>query len=133
MTLGEHCDPENGSLAKLLQVYFNPVEAMVKNCEPALKGIGRWNLELLGLSTRRSQAWLGIPARLGHCKSPLDGVNEQLKFWQTAASDYWETSHRLAAASWGACAIIPHLNDLAQRDYMTVQGSRTVQRDRRAA
>ena len=105
-------------MGNLSQAYFGGLDTMVKGCEPALKGVGRWNLELIGLMTRRSQAWLEIPARLGQCKTPVDAFNEQMRFWQTAAADYADGSRRLAAA-WGACAMMPKLNGTQPRDYIT--------------
>jgi hypothetical protein len=105
-------------LGNLSQAYFGGFDTMVKGCEPALKGIGRWNLEVFGLTTRRAQAWLEMPARLGRCKTPTDLLSEQVRFWQTAAADYADSSRRLMAA-WGACAVMPKLNGAQPRDYIT--------------
>jgi len=118
MSGSERFDTKTGPLGNPSQVYFSGLDAMVKGCEPALKGVGRWNLELIGLMTRRTQAWLGVPVRLSQCKSPSDLVNEQMRFWQTAAGDYAQASHRLAAA-FGACAVMPGLNGAQPRDYIT--------------
>src|SRR5262249_32048707 len=102
MSGNERLEAKSGPLGNLSQAYFGSPDTGVKGCEPALKGIGQFNLVWLGLLTRRSQAWLEIPLRLGRCKTPVDLINEQLRFWQAAASDYVETQHRLAAAV-GAC------------------------------
>ena len=125
MSGSERLDSKVGPLANLSQAYFGGLDAMMKGYEPALKGAGRWNLELIGLMTRRTQAWLEIPARLRRCKTPTDVMNEQMRFWQTATSQYADGSHRLAAA-FGACAVMPHFNGawggktVAQsRDYIT--------------
>jgi hypothetical protein len=48
----------------------------------------------------------------------MDVLNEQLRFWQTAAADYAEGQHRLAAAL-GSCAVLPKLNGAQSRDYIT--------------
>ena len=104
MSGSERLDSKAGPLGNLSQTYFGSLDMMVKGCEPALKGVGHWNLELIGLTTRRSQAWLEIPARLGQCKTPVDVYNEQMRFWQTAAADYADGSRRLVAA-WSACAM----------------------------
>ena len=117
MSGNERLDSKAGPLGNLSQNYFGGLDAMVKGCEPALKGVGRWNLELIGLATRRSQAWLEIPARLGQCKTPVDVFNEQMRFWQAAVADYADGSGRLAAA-WGACAVLPKLNGAQPRDYI---------------
>ena len=100
------------------QAYFGGLDMMVKGYEPALKGVGRWNLEMLGLMARRAQAWLEIPSRLSQCKTPADLFKEQTRFWQAAAADYTEGSQRLTAA-WSACAVMPKLNGAQQRDYIT--------------
>lgn len=117
MNASERMNSEGGPLGNLSQVYFGGLDNMVKRAEPALKSIGRWNLELAGLTTRRSQAWLEMPMRLGRCRTPVDVFNEQMRFWQTAAADYADSWRRLSAA-WGACAVMPKLNG-ATRDYMT--------------
>ena len=118
MSGSERLDSKAGPLGDLSQAYFGSLDMMVKGCEPALKGVGRLNLELVGFMTRRSQAWLEMPARLGRCKTPVDLFSEQMRFWQTAAADYAEGSRRLSAA-WGACAVMPKLNGTQPRDYMT--------------
>ncbi len=125
MSGSERLDPKSGPLGNLSQAYFGTLDKMMKGCEPALKGAGRWNFELVGLLTQRSREWFEIPARLSRCKSPADIVNEQMRFWQTAAAHYADASHRLAAAV-GACAVSPYFNGAwvretiaRSRDYIT--------------
>ena len=65
----ERLDSKAGPLGNLSQTYYGSLDMMAKGFEPALKGVGRWNLELIGLLTRRSQAWLEMPARLGQCRT----------------------------------------------------------------
>ena len=113
----ERIDTKAGPLGNLSQAYFGSFDMMVKGCEPAVKGAGRWNLELTGLMTRRTQAWMEIPVRLGRCRTPIDVFNEQLRFWQAAAADYVEGQQQLAAAL-GACAVMPKLNGAQPRDYI---------------
>lgn len=114
----ERLDPKAGPLGNLSQAYFCNLDAMVKGCEPALKGAGRWSLELVGLTAKRAQAWLEIPARLAKCKTPADVFGEQMRFWQAAASDYAEGYHRLLAV-WGASTPLAKGNGAQQRDYIT--------------
>ena len=118
MKANERIESKGGPLGNLSQAYFNGVDNMVKGAEPTLKSVGRWNLELIGLATRRSQAWLEMPVRLGRCRTPVDVFNEQMRFWQTAVADHADAWRRLTAA-WGACAIVPKLNGAQARDYMT--------------
>jgi len=137
MSGSERLDSKAGPLGNLSQVYFGSLDVMAKGFEPALKSVARWNLELASLMARRSQAWLAVPARLMQCKTPVDLVNEQMRFWQSAAADYTEGSRRLGAA-WGACAAMPKLNGTQPRDYMAFDTPKDAQAmsgrgDRRAA
>lgn len=125
MSGSERLDPKAGPLGNLSQAYFGTLDKVMKGYEPALKGAGRWNLELVGLMTRRSREWLELPTRLTQCKTPIDVMNAQVRFWQTAASQYADASHRLAAA-FGACGVMPYLNGAwggeivsQTRDYIT--------------
>jgi hypothetical protein len=125
MSGSERLDPKAGPLGNLSQAYFGTLDQAIKRCEPVLKGLGRWNLEVLALTSKRTREWLDIPARLTRCKSPADLVNEQMRFWQTAASQYADASHRLAAA-FGSCAVMPYFNGTwggetvaRARDYIT--------------
>jgi hypothetical protein len=143
----ERLDPSSGPLGNLSQAYFGCLDAVVQGYEPALRGVGRWNLELMGLLSRRARAWLEIPSRISQCKTPQDLINEQMRFWQTAAHQYADGSRRLTAAL-GACAVVPGFNGAwggrtvaRARDYINVSeakdqpGSSAQRRsaDRRAA
>jgi len=133
MKLGEHLESDSGSAPDRSRTLFSGLDVAVKGYEPILKGIGRWNLELFALMTRRSRAWLGVPTRLGQCRSPQELAYEQLRFWQTAASDYTEAAQRMVAA-FGAA--MPELSSIAQRDYITVEQPSTPaakRNDRKAA
>jgi hypothetical protein len=136
MKAAGHVDPNLGSALSISRIYFSGLETLAKGYEPALKAVGRWNLELLALTSRRSQAWLGVPARFSQCKSPADVAREQLQFWQSAASDYSEAAQRLGAA-FAACAVVPEFKGIAQqRDFITVEEPTTSpgkRSDRKAA
>lgn len=97
MSAHERLDRKPNAFSDVGQPNFGGLDNMVKGWEPAMKGLGRFNLELAGLMTSRARAWLEIPARLSQCKTPQDLINEQLRFWQTAASQYAVGSHRLFA------------------------------------
>jgi hypothetical protein len=87
-----------GPFVNLSQVYCNGLDVLAKSSEPVMKAAGRVNLEMLTLATRRTRAWLELPARAAQCKSPQDLLREQLHFWQTAAFDYGEAARRAATA-----------------------------------
>jgi hypothetical protein len=114
----ERIDTKAGPLGNLSQLYFGSFDSVVRTYEPALKGVGRWNLELFGLMVRRSQAWLGVPAQFAQCKTPMDVVGEQIRFWQSAGADYVDGSRRLMAAL-GPNAYSEKLNGALPRDYIT--------------
>ena len=119
MSGSERLDSKAGPLGNSSQAYLGGIDFMVKGFEPLMKGIGRWNLEAFGFASRRAQAWLEVPSRLGQCKTPLDVFNEQVRFWKAAAADYVEGSKRLVSA-WSAVAAMPKLNSTRQsRDYIT--------------
>jgi hypothetical protein len=132
MKAAGHVDPNLGSALNISRSYFSGLDTVAKSYEPVLKAIGRWNFELLALTSRRSQAWLGVTARIGQCRSPADLAREQLQFWQSAASDYTQAAQRLAAAF----AVVPELKGIAQRDFITVDEPTTStgkRSDRKAA
>lgn len=142
MSASERGDPVAGPFGNLNQAYCTGLDKLAKGYEPLLKNAGRWNLELMGLMSRRAQAWLEVPTRISQCKSPQDIVREQLRFWQTAAQDYSEGAKRLTAA-FGAITA-PGLNGALGgkviepgRDYITVTETKPAaespKRERRAA
>jgi hypothetical protein len=104
MSASEPGDPKAGPFVNLSQAYCNGLDLLAKGSEPALKGIGRWNLEVMGLATRRARAWLELPSRVSQCKTPQDVVREQLQFWQGAVRDYSDGARRLTQAL-GALAL----------------------------
>src|SRR5262245_48510125 len=87
-----------GPFANLWLTYSNTLDAMAKSYEPVALGLGRYQLELLTLALRRTQAWLARPTELTRCRTPQDAIAEQLGFWQTASAQYAESSQRLFAA-----------------------------------
>src|SRR5262249_44683061 len=68
----EGLDSKADALGHLSQAYFGGLDVMVKGYEPALKGIGRWTLELMGFMARRARAWLEVPGQLGQLRSPVE-------------------------------------------------------------
>ncbi len=142
MSAGERIDPKSGPFGNLGQVYLGNLDAVAKGFEPVLRGAGRWNLEVLGLMTRRARAWAEVPSRLSQCRTPQDLLREQLQFWQTAAHDYTDGAQRLSAA-FGSLAMQglngAHVGkDMSpERDYITFPEPKPAadqpQRSRRAA
>lgn len=122
MSAGERIDPKSGPFGNLSEAYGKNLDVAARGFEPVLRGLGRWNLEILGLGTRRARAWAELPASLAKCRTPQDLVREQLQFWQTASHDYVGAAQRLSVA-FGAMAV-PGLNGAhsakePDRDYIT--------------
>jgi len=91
-----------------------------------LKVAARCQLEMLGLASRRAQAYLQVPTRLAQCRTPQDVVNEQMAFWRTAAEQYG-TSGRKIGEAWAQ--MFPWLTAGAgrqttrERDYINFNGT----------
>lgn len=80
-----------------LQAYFGNLDSLAQGMSP-MKGIARWQLEILGFMSRRTQAYMEIPSRLQQCRTPQDLVNEQARFWQTSMEQYTDAARRLTEA-----------------------------------
>ena len=141
MSGSERLDPKCGPFANLWLTYSNTLDGLAKGCEPAALGLSRYNLELMTLALRRTQAWLEQPARLAGARTPQDVMNEHVRFWQIAGAHYAESSQRLLSALFAAAAPPAGAREgdgTAARDYIAVSevkeapAARPV-RDRRAA
>lgn len=89
--------PGFGNLQNPLQLYFEGLEKMTQSMSP-YKGFAKAQVEMMGLMSRRAQAYLEIPTRVSRCRSPQDLVTEQMRFWQTAFQQYAETSNKIMEA-----------------------------------
>jgi hypothetical protein len=125
MSSGERIDPKAGPFSNLSHAYCAHLDAVAKGFEPMMHGVARWNLEVLGLVTRRTRAWSEVASRFSQCRTPQDVVREQLQFWQTAARDYTESTQKLSVA-FGSLAVRGFNGAAAdgrgvaqQRDYIT--------------
>jgi Phasin protein len=94
------CAQANGKtpMHGLFQMYFGGLEAMGQSYDPFFKGIARAQLEVMGLMSRRAQAYLEIPNRFSHCRTPQDIASEQLRFWRTAYDEYAQSMGRITGA-----------------------------------
>ncbi len=72
-----------------------------------MKALTIQQMELMTFFSRRAQAVLGIPNRLSRCRTSADLINEQMRFWQTAMSQYQDTSTRIASAWSNAFSSLP--------------------------
>jgi len=95
-----------GPFQNMFQTYYGGLDTAAQSLEPFYRGFARWQLEAMGLISRRVQAYMEIPSRLGQCRTPQDFANEQARFWQTALTQYSEGSQRLMSA-WGQMVASP--------------------------
>lgn len=142
MSMSERVDPKAGPFCNLSQTYFAGLDWAAKAYEPVLKNVARWQLELMGLGTRRARAWLELPVQVVRCKSPQELAQLNLEYWQTAGQQYAESAQRLAVL--GGQIAMPRLNGewakaaAPGRDYITFAepkpaAEEELRRDRRAA
>ena len=108
----------------MFQTYFGGLDNAAQSFEPMVKGMARWQLESMGLMSRRAQAYLEIPSRLSKCRTPQDLFNEQTRFFQTAMQQYTESSRKLTAALSQMASVPPVFAQGTQakvkRDYITI-------------
>lgn len=79
------------------QLYFSGLDSMSQSMGP-MKAVARWQLEAMGLMSRRAQAYMEFPSRLSRCRTPQDLMSEQARFLQTAFHQYQESSQRMLEA-----------------------------------
>jgi hypothetical protein len=105
-----------------------------------MKAMARWQLEAMGLMSRRAQAYMEIPSRMSRCRTPQDLMAEQVRFFQTAFQQYQQSSQRMLEA-WTQMAPASNgkASSAAARDYITfadpkeANGHARSARDRHAA
>ncbi len=120
------------------QMYFSGLEAMGQASDPFTKGIARAQLEFMGLMSRRAQAYMEIPSRLSHCRTPQDLADEQMRFWRIAYEEYTDSTRRMTEAM--ASLAVPTFgfgeprDDVrSARDYITFPETEEPPRERKAA
>lgn len=103
------------------QVFFGGLENLPSALGP-MKAAARWQLEAAGFMSRRAQACLEIPTRLGQCRTPQDLVNEQMRFWRIACEQYVESAQRMTQI-WSSVAFFQlggtEQPSRRERDYIT--------------
>lgn len=114
-----------GPCQNMVQAYFGGLDAAAQGFEPAMKGMARMQLEMIGLASRRAQAYLEIPSRLAVVRTPQELFSEQMRFWQTAFQQYSDSSRRVmtAMSALATPQVNPFLDSRArtrQRDYLRV-------------
>lgn len=90
--------PRNGHDNQLTSQMIAAGEVGRQMCEPAVKAMAQSSAELMGLASRRAQAYIELPARFGACRSPQDLLAEQTRFAQTAWTHYVECCTSMMSA-----------------------------------
>jgi hypothetical protein len=86
-------DPK--SLQASTQGFIDGIDKVSEGWEPWMKATARCQLEAISLASRRAQAYMELPARLGACRTPQDLAGEQFRFWQAAVAQYVESCGRI--------------------------------------
>lgn len=98
--------------------YFTALDSATSAMTP-FKGLARVQSEMMRFYTHRAQAILEIPSQLARCTTPHDILQDQMKFWDTAAKEYAETSRRIQQAwSQAAPAATAVEEPARRRDYI---------------
>lgn len=71
---------------------------MTAPTEKVVRAVARSNAEMTALACQRIQAFVGAPARFAACRTPLDLMTEQIRFWQTATDQYNAATQALVTA-----------------------------------
>ena len=66
--------------------------------EPPWKVMARLQIETMALVSRRSQAYMELPAMLAQCHNPQDLLTEQVRFWQMAQRQYAHGLEKIVGA-----------------------------------
>ena len=125
-----------GAFANPFQLYFGSLDTMAQSVSPMMgpmKAMARWQLEAMGLMSRRAQAFMEIPSRLSRCRSPQDLMSEQTRFMQTAFQQYQESSKRMMEA-WAQVTPMAFANGgdgRTERDYISFADPKEANRQAR--
>jgi hypothetical protein len=99
-------DPSGGPFKNMFETCCSGMDMAAQGFEPWFKAMASSGLELMSLMSRRAQAYMEIPNCIGHCRTPQDIVDEQMRFWQTAFRQYAESSQR-AVSAWTNAMSLP--------------------------
>ena len=80
------------------QMMFEGADLYSSMWQPLLKSVGRWQLEVAGLSVKNSQAALAWSRDVTRSWTPADAVAANVRYLEAVSSQYALTSQRLAAS-----------------------------------
>ena len=120
---GSNTEVFTGPCQHLMQAYAGGFDKASQCWDPVVKSLSQANLEVSRYWNRRAQAYLDIPARLQQCRSPQDLVAEQMRFWQTAFTQYQDSSRKMMKLYAAAVPEMPFgepKRSKPARDYITM-------------
>ena len=79
------------------QMLFEGADLYSSLWQPMLKSVGRWQLEVAGLSVKQSQAALAWSRDVSRSWTPADAVAANVRYLETVSSQYALSSQRIAA------------------------------------
>jgi len=108
----------------MLAAYCEAVDTGFGQTDTLFKTLAQCQLELWGLTSRRLQACLALPGTLSRCKTSLDAVHAQAKFYETALLQGAESARRMAdcvnAAAGLGGPIAEQWRERPVRDFITL-------------
>ncbi len=120
---GNGAEVFTGPCQHLMQAYAGGFDKASQCWDPVAKSLAQANLEVIGFWNRRAQAYLDIPTRLQQCRAPQDLVAEQMRFWQTAFTQYQDSSRKMMKLYAAAVPELPFAEPKRTkpvRDYIAV-------------
>lgn len=108
----------------MMQAYFGGLDTAFQSMDPIYKAAARSGLEFVGLASLRAQAHVDIPSQMVECRTVQDVTSAQMRFWQTAAQHYQDSTRHIMSI-WAAA--VPTTSAFGspdartrQRDYITL-------------
>lgn len=63
-------------------------DVLTKDVEPIAKAAALSSCQMASLMSKRTQAYIQLPAAVASCQTPMDLLQKQQEFWQQCAKDY---------------------------------------------
>lgn len=120
---GNSTEVFTGPCQYMMQTYAGGFDKAYQAWDPVMKSMAQVQLEIIGFWNRRAQAYLDLPSRLQQSRGPQDLVAEQMRFWQTAFTQYQDSSRKLMKLYASAVPELPFSEPKrtrTQRDYISV-------------
>jgi hypothetical protein len=77
------------------QFVFEAADTFSLYCQPFLKSMGRWQLEMAQAVAKQSRAAIEFNHRLTQATNPIDVVNAQVLFWKQVGQAYSDANQHI--------------------------------------